>query len=87
MANKKFIEDNDQKKTYIIRGRIRFGMICPFFIALVAIVTVSIFFFYFYLDETLNMSIRDTYYKHTHEIIQDIIQVKKNDFLLSQNEL
>ena len=69
MANKKFIEDNDQKKTYIIRGRIRFGMICPFFIALVAIVTVSIFFFYFYLDETLNMSIRDTYYKHTHEII------------------
>ena len=87
MANKKFIEDNDQKKTYIIRGRIRFGMICPFFIALVAIVTVSIFFFYFYLDETLNMSIRDTYYIHTHEIIQDIIQVKKNDFLLSQNEL
>ena len=87
MGNKKFIEDNDQKKTYIIRGRIRFGMICPFFIALVAIVSVSIFFFYFYLDETLNMSIRDTYYKHTHEIIQDIIQVKKNDFLLSQNEL
>ena len=87
MVQKKISEEVGSEKTYIIRGRIRFGMICPFFIALVSIVAVSIFFFDFYLDQTLDMSIRDTYFKHTHEIIQDIIQVKKNDFMLSQNEL
>lgn len=73
MGTKKFAEEVSNEKSYIIRGRIRFGMICPFCIALVSIVSVSIFFFDFYLEQTLDMSIRDTYFKHTHEIIQDII--------------
>lgn len=33
------------------------------------------------------MSVESIYYAHTHSILGDIIQVKKNDFMLSQNEL
>jgi hypothetical protein len=33
------------------------------------------------------MSVESIFLAHTHSIVGDIIQVKKNDFMLSQNEL
>jgi hypothetical protein len=39
------------------------------------------------LNTTLDMSVESIFYAHTHSIVGDIIQVKKNDFMLSQNEL
>ena len=44
-------------------------------------------FFYMFLDQTLNLSVLSIFYAHTHSIVQDIIQIKRNDFILVQNEL
>jgi hypothetical protein len=33
------------------------------------------------------MSVENLFFAHTDAILNDIIQVKKNDFMLSQNEL
>ena len=62
-------------------------MICTFVVSLLLISSVSIAFFFVFLDTTLKMSVESIFYAHTHSIVGDIIQVKKNDFMLSQNEL
>ena len=62
-------------------------MICTFVVSLVLISSVSITFFFVFLDTTLKMSVESIFYAHTYSIVGDIIQVKKNDFMLSQNEL
>ena len=58
-------------------------MICTFVFSLLLISGVSIAFFFVFLNTTLNMSVESIYYAHTHSILLDIIQVKKNDFMLS----
>ena len=35
----------------------------------------------------MDMSVESIFFAHTHSIMGDIIQVKKNDFALAQNEL
>jgi hypothetical protein len=77
----------EQEVTYLVRRKIRRGMICTFVISLLLISCVSIAFFFMFLDTTLDMSVESIFYAHTHSIVGDIIQVKKNDFMLSQNEL
>mmetsp|Transcript_14635 Transcript_14635/g.22694 ORF Transcript_14635/g.22694 Transcript_14635/m.22694 type:complete len:107 (+) Transcript_14635:89-409(+) len=62
-------------------------MICTFIVSLILISAVSIAFFFIFLDVTLDMSVESIFIEHTHSIVGDIIQVKKNDFMLSQNEL
>ena len=44
-------------------------------------------FFFIFLEYTLEMSVQSIFLAHTYSIVGDIIQVKKNDFMLSQNEL
>lgn len=77
----------EQDVTYLVRRKICRGMICTFVISLLLISCVSIAFFFLFLDTTLDMSVESIFYAHTHAIVGDIIQVKKNDFMLSQNEL
>jgi hypothetical protein len=77
----------EKPKTYLIRRKISWGMICTFVISLLLILIVSISFFFFFLDQTLEMSVVSIFISHTHSIVGDIIQVKKNDFMLAQNEL
>ena len=78
---------NDKKVTYLVRKKICYGMICSFVQTLVIISSCSIAFFFTFLNTTLDMSVESIFYAHTQSIIEDIIQVKKNDFMLSQNEL
>lgn len=47
----------------------------------------SIGSFYIFLQDTLTFSIESIFYAHTQSIVEDIVQVKKNDFILSQSEL
>ena len=75
------------EKTYLVRRKIRWGMICTFVVSLLLISTVSIMFFFIFLEFTLEMSVQSIFLAHTYSIVGDIIQVKKNDFMLSQNEL
>jgi hypothetical protein len=49
----------------------------------VLISSVSITFFFVFLETTLKMSVESIFYAHTYSIVGDIIQVKKNDFMLS----
>ena len=69
--------------TYLVRQKICRGMICTFVISLLLISSVSIAFFFIFLDTTLDMSVESIFLAHTHSIVGDIIQVKKNDFMLS----
>ena len=62
-------------------------MIGTFLCSLLIILIASIMFFYMFLDQTLNVSVLSIFYAHTHSIVQDIIQIKRNDFILVQNEL
>lgn len=62
-------------------------MIFCFVTALVIIAIISIFFFTGFMENVLTMSVENLFFAHTHSILNDIIQVKKNDFKLSQNEL
>jgi hypothetical protein len=62
-------------------------MICTFVVSLLLISSVSIAFFFVFLKITLRMSVESIFIAHTYSIVGDIIQVKKNDFMLSQNEL
>ena len=78
---------HEVEKTYLVRRKIRWGMICTFVVSLLLISTVSIMFFFIFLEYTLEMSVQSIFLAHTYSIVGDIIQVKKNDFMLSQNEL
>ena len=40
-----------------------------------------------FLDDTLNLSVVSIFDAHTYSIVKDIIQVKRNDLMLVQNEL
>jgi len=51
------------------------------------LVTVSILFFYRFLEITVTMCVESQYYIHTNNIVSDMMQVKQNDFALSMNEL
>lgn len=78
---------SEQKKTYLIRRKICRGMICVFVFSILLILVSSIMFFFIFLDYTLEMSIESILISHSYSIVGDIIQVKKNDFMLAQNEL
>lgn len=87
-SKKKNVESIEEvEKTYLVRRKIRWGMICTFVVSLLLISTVSIMFFFIFLEYTLEMSVQSIFLAHTYSIVGDIIQVKKNDFMLSQNEL
>ena len=77
----------EQTKTYLVRRKISRGMICTFVISLLLILFVSIAFFFVFLEDTLEISVESIFIAHTHSIVGDIIQVKRNDFMLAQNEL
>jgi len=44
-------------------------------------------FFFNYLSFSLEISVENIFYTHIYQIMRDIIKLKKNDVLLSQNEL
>ena len=77
----------EAKKTYLVQRRIRCAMIGTFVCSLLIILIASIIFFYMFLDSTLNMSVVSIFDAHTYSIVKDIIQVKRNDFILVQNEM
>jgi capsular polysaccharide biosynthesis protein len=77
------VKVTEQETTYLIQRKICRGMICTFVVSLVLISSVSITFFFVFLDTTLKMSVESIFYAHTYSIVGDIIQVKKNDFMLS----
>ena len=81
------IVKDSSSKTYVIQRRIECGMIATFVISLLIILGVSIFFFYYFLDQTLEMSVENVFIAATFSVVKDIVQVKKNDFMLAQNEL
>ena len=87
MPSHSHVHLKEQETTYLVQRKICRGMICTFVISLLLISSVSIAFFFIFLDTTLDMSVESIFYAHTHSIVGDIIQVKKNDFQLSQNEL
>lgn len=62
-------------------------MIGTFVCSLLIILIASIIFFYMFLDITLNLSVVSIFDAHTYSIVKDIIQVKRNDFILVQNEM
>ena len=62
-------------------------MIFIFIISLLFVAIISIGFFYYFLEEVLQISIENVYIANTINLINDIIQVKKNDFMLSQHDL
>jgi hypothetical protein len=66
-----------------VRRKICRGMICTFVVSLLLISSVSIAFFFVFLKITLEMSVESIFLAHTYSIVGDIIQVKKNDFMLS----
>jgi hypothetical protein len=73
----------EQHKTYLVRRRICRGMISAFILSLILISSVSIAFFYYFLNVVTDMSVESIFIAHTYSIVGDIIQVKKNDFMLS----
>lgn len=75
------------QKTFLVQRRIRRAMIGTFVCSLLIILIASIIFFYEFLDSTLNLSVVSIFDAHTYSIVKDIIQVKRNDFMLVQNEL
>lgn len=75
------------QKTYLVQRRIRCAMIGTFVCSLMIILVASIIFFYMFLDDTLNLSVVSIFDAHTYSIVKDIIQVKRNDLMLVQNEL
>jgi hypothetical protein len=77
----------EPNKSFVVRQKICRLMICAFGMVLVIIALISIIFFNSFVNKVLDMSVVNIFYVHTHSILNDIIQVKKNDFMLSQNEL
>ena len=75
------------QKTYLVQRRIRRAMIGTFLCSLLIILVASIIFFYMFLDSTLDLSVVSIFDAHTYSIVKDIIQVKRNDLMLVQNEL
>ena len=63
----------EQETTYLIQRKICRGMICTFVVSLLLISSVSIAFFFVFLDTTLKMSVESIFYAHTHSIVGDII--------------
>ena len=80
-------ELKEPRKRYVVRQKICEGLIGAFGVVLLLIAIISIMFFHQFLTRVLNMSVENIFFAHTHSILNDIIQVKKNDFKLSQNEL
>lgn len=72
----------EAKKTYLVQRRIRCAMIGTFVCSLLIILLASIIFFYYFLQMTLDMSVVSIFDAHTYSIVQDIIDVKLNDFTL-----
>ena len=62
-------------------------MICIFVISLMFVASISIGFFYYFLEQVLELAVENVYIANTINLINDIIQVKKNDFKLTQHDL
>ena len=77
---------NDQK-IYLVQRHIRCSMIGTFVCSLLIILTASIAFFYMFLQRTLDISVISIFDAHTYSIVNDIVEIKRNDFMLVQNEL
>ena len=76
-----------ERKTYLIRRQICRGMICTFAAGLLLLSGLSVAWCVAFLDRVLDMAIRDVFFADTYSIAKDIMEVKANDFMLSQNEL
>ena len=62
-------------------------MICTFVGSLLFLTFISMFYFFNLLENTIQMSLQSVFLSHQNSIVKDIIEVKKNDFMLCQNEL
>jgi hypothetical protein len=63
------------------------SMIGTFLGSLVFLTGISLVFFFGLLENTIHMSLQSVFLSHQNSIVKDIIEVKKNDFMLCQNEL
>jgi len=63
----------EKEVTYLVRQKICRGMICTFVVSLLLISSVSIAFFFIFLNMTLDMSVESIFYAHTYSIVGDII--------------
>jgi len=73
MAKKKKVGLDEENKIYLVRRKICRWMICTFVFSLLIISSVSIAFFFIFLNVTLSMSIRNIFIAHTHSIVGDIL--------------
>jgi len=62
-------------------------MIFTFVGSLIFLTFISMFYFFNLLENTIHMSLQSVFLSHQNSIVKDIIEVKKNDFMLCQNEL
>ena len=62
-------------------------MMCTVFWGMLIVTAISITFFYAFLDDSLHKFVENVYIAQTFIIMKDIIQVRKNDFMLLQQEL
>ena len=76
-----------ESKSYLTQRKISGAMICTFVVSLGLLSSVSVAYFVVFLEITLDMSVHSIFIAHTHSIVGALVQVKKNDFMLSQNEL
>ena len=83
----KVSQNDEETTTYVVRQKICRGMICTFLLSLIIITVASLWFFIYFIDETLELSVTNTFLAHLNAMVQDVIQVKRNDFMLVQNEL
>ena len=87
MASGAKASEDDSGTTYLVQRKICRGMICTFVLSLIIIAVASSRFFSYFIDQTLGMSVSNMYLSHLNAMVQDVIQVKRNDFMLVQNEL
>jgi len=73
--------------TYVLGRKIFKALVLIFVVSFLLILGVSFIFFFVFMDSTLDVSVESIFYAHTYQTMRDIIKLKKNDFILSQNEL
>ena len=62
-------------------------MVFTFVGSFLLILFLSFYMFFYYMNFELDNSVEGIFYSHIYQIMQDIIKLKKNDFILSLNEL
>ena len=63
----------EDDKIYLVRRRICLAMVCTFVLSLALITALSLFFFYYFLELILGLTIENIFIAHTYYIVNDII--------------